>query len=289
MTLPPSMSDKLHVDTGLRILETESVSGGSINRAARIETDQGLFFLKWNQQAPADMFEREADGLNRLARANTGLVIPAIHSWSPPEEKTPGYLLMDYIHPDSGSTRAFQQLGEGLAQLHEKRAPQFGLDVDNYIGQLPQSNRRDESWDRFFIRERIEPQLRQAVDQQGLDRSLLTNWSRLAERLGEIFPDAQPSLLHGDLWSGNFLFTQDQRPVLVDPAVYYGHPEMELAFTKMFGGFSSEFYDAYQSVHPLPPGFPDRVPVYNFYPLLVHANLFGGGYLQQSADFLKRF
>ncbi|MEX2586312.1 MAG: fructosamine kinase family protein [Balneolaceae bacterium] len=289
MTLPPTLSDKLEDETGLRILGTESVSGGSINRTARIETDQGFFFLKWNRQAPADMFEREADGLNRLARANTGLVIPAIHSWSPPEDEIPGYLLMDYIHPDGGSNRAFRKLGEGLAQLHEETAPQFGLDVDNYIGRLPQSNRRDENWARFFIRERVEPRLRQAVEQQGLDPSLLTNWSRLAGRLREIFPAAQPSLLHGDLWSGNFLFNRDQRPVLVDPAVYYGHPEMELAFTKMFGGFSSEFYDAYQSVHPLPSGFPDRVPIYNFYPLLVHANLFGGGYLRQSADFLKRF
>lgn len=289
MTLPPTLSDKLQNNTGLRIFGAESVSGGSINRAARIETDQGLFFLKWNQQAPADMFEREADGLNRLARATTGLVIPAIHSWAPPEEEAPGYLLMDYIQSDNGSTRAFQQLGERLAQLHELTAPQFGLDVDNYIGRLPQSNRKYDSWTQFFIRERIEPRLQQAVNQQGLNRSLLTNWSRLAGRLEDVFPPAQPSLLHGDLWSGNFLFNQEQEPVLIDPAVYFGHPEMELAFTRMFGGFSSEFYDAYESVHPLPSGFPDRVPIYNFYPLLVHANLFGGGYLQQSTDFLKRF
>jgi fructosamine-3-kinase len=128
-----------------------------------------------------------------------------------------------------------------------------------------------------------------AINSGKMDQTALKAWSRITSKLDQLLPKTEPSLVHGDLWSGNYLFDIDGVAVLIDPAVYYGHPEMDLAFSKMFGGFSAEFYRGYESVLPLERGFDNRVPIYNLYPLLVHVNLFGGHYISQANGVLNRF
>jgi len=285
--IPTNLSNHLAEALNLEIIKSQSVSGGSINRAAKITTNCGDMFLKWNTNAPDDFFEKEADGLKRLATARTALRIPDVISSGKPVNSRPGFLLMEFIDEGrSGNSFAF---GQNLAKLHQTDIDQFGLDTDNYIGSLPQSNRRHDNWITFFTEERINPQIQMAVDSGKLSRGILQNWDRLSRKLNEIFPPTKPSLLHGDLWSGNYLFDSSGSGVLIDPAVYYGHPEMDLAFTKMFGGFSSEFYRGYESELPLEPGFSERVPIYNLYPLLVHVNLFGGHYTSQFNSTLRNF
>jgi len=285
--IPTKLSNHLAEALNLEIIKSQSVSGGSINRAAKITTNCGDMFLKWNTNAPDDFFEKEADGLKRLATARTALRIPDVISSGKPVNSRPGFLLMEFI--EEGRSGNSFEFGQNLAKLHQTGIDQFGLDTDNYIGSLPQSNRRHDEWIDFFVEERINPQIQMAVDSGKLSRGILQNWDRLSGKLNEIFPPTKPSLLHGDLWGGNYLFDSSGSGVLIDPAVYYGHPEMDLAFTKMFGGFSSEFYKGYESELPLEPGFSERIPIYNLYPLLVHVNLFGGHYTSQFHSTLRKF
>lgn len=285
--IPSTLSNHLADTLNLDIKKSQSVSGGSINRAAKISTNRGDLFLKWNSNAPNDFFEKEADGLKRLDSAGTALRIPNVISSGKPEDGRPGYLLMEFI--EEGRSGDSYEFGRNLSKMHQTNADQFGLEVDNYIGSLPQSNSHHDNWINFFVKERINPQIQMAVDSGKLNSGIFQNWERLASKLDEIFPSVKPSLLHGDLWGGNYLFNSEGKAVLIDPAVYYGHPEMDLAFTKMFGGFSGEFYRGYESESPLVPGFSERVPIYNLYPLLVHVNLFGGHYISQFNSILRKF
>lgn len=289
MSIPGSLLTYLTQDLEINVEQVSPVSGGSINRAVRIRTTETELFLKWNDSAPRDMFLKEAKGLELLEKADTGLVIPSIVAFNSANEAIPGFLLMEFIEPQRGDGEASRKLGQELARLHSHTTTSFGLNHHNYIGRLPQSNTPHSSWTSFFINERIEPQLKMAYERNALNRSVVKNWSKLAGKLPDIFPPAEPSLIHGDLWDGNYFFDPENRPVLIDPAVYYGHPEMEIAFTKMFGGFSDKFYDAYAFESPLEPGFNERVEIYNLYPLLVHANLFGGHYASQARAFLSQF
>lgn len=285
--IPAELSTHLSEILNLEIKKSYSVSGGSINRAAKISTNRGDLFLKWNNNAPDDFFEKEADGLKRLDSAETALLIPNVISSGNPKDGRPGYLLMEFI--EEGRSGDSFEFGRNLSKMHQTNADQFGLEVDNYIGSLPQSNNRHDNWINFFVKERIIPQIQMAVDSGKLSSGIFQNWERLSTKLNEIFPSAKSSLLHGDLWGGNYLFNSEGKAVLIDPAVYYGHPEMDLAFTKMFGGFSGDFYEGYESETPLAPGFSKRVPIYNLYPLLVHVNLFGGHYISQFNSILRKF
>ena len=285
--IPQSLKELLLKDQRIEIQNEQIVSGGDINQSYKLSTNRGEFFLKLNNNVPHDFFEKEAEGLNELRESDSNLIIPKVIAVGRTESDTPGFLLMEFIH-DSGAGDSFQ-FGMELAKLHQKKRPLFGLNSDNYIGSLPQSNRDHKSWADFFNHERIHPQLKMAVDSGKLSRTFISNWGEISKRLNERFPNCQPSLLHGDLWGGNYLFDKKGLAVLIDPAVYYGHPEMDLAFTRMFGGFSEEFYEGYESISPLEPGFTDRISLYNLYPLLVHANLFGGHYISQVEHQLKRF
>lgn len=287
MTIPDSITAFLNSELSISIKAVKPVSGGSINRAAKISTERGDLFLKWNRSAPEDFFEKEAAGLRLLRNADSDIRVPEVVAERGADGERPGFLLMEYIEP--GSNGDSYKFGEELAALHGNRAEKFGLEQDNYIGSLPQSNNRRGHWLSFFSEMRIEPQLKMAVDSGKLDSTSQKGWIGLLKRLDTIIPECKPSLLHGDLWSGNYIFDSQGRAVLIDPAVYYGHPEMDLSFSKMFGGFDASFYEGYRSVAPLEPDFEDRVPVYNLYPLLVHVNLFGGHYSDQCRRFLMKF
>jgi len=285
--IPTSVQNALQDFFSISVDSVRSVSGGSINRAYKISADNAEYFLKINASAPPDFFTREAEGLRELNKAGTDLIIPEVITAEEPSEDHSGFLLMEFI-PSSQSGDSFS-FGAELAKLHQTKRSRFGFHTDNYIGSLPQKNSDRDDWISFFSDCRIEPQLKMAIDSGKLRSAILTNWERLLSTLPDMIPGCSPSLLHGDLWGGNYLFDSDGKAVLIDPAVYYGHPEMDLAFTKMFGGFSIDFYDGYESESPLEPRFSERVPVYNLYPLLVHVNLFGGHYTSQFTSLLKRF
>lgn len=285
--IPQSIQDYLSENLNISSVKAHRLSGGSINQAVKITDGRNDYFLKWNHNVPDDFFEKEAEGLKLLNSAGTLLRIPEATASGKSSETSPGFLLMEYV--DEGRNGDSFTFGAELAKLHQTNAGNFGLDSDNYIGSLPQSNKYHETWNSFYVNERINPQLKQAVDSGILNGSLIKNWERLSSRLDELLPDCKPSLIHGDLWSGNYLFDKNGRAVLIDPAVYYGHPEMDLAFSHMFGGFSDEFYRGYESVSPMESGFPERIPIHNLYPLLVHVNLFGGHYASQCTRFLQKF
>jgi fructosamine-3-kinase len=168
-----------------------------------------------------------------------------------------------------------------LAKLHEVKSDQYGLDHDNYIGSLAQSNTKHPDWKSFFITERIQPQLKLAMEKGLIDMEMIKQFESFFDHFDDLIPEEPPALLHGDLWNGNYLVSNSGKAALIDPAVYFGHREMDLAMTKLFGGFDAEFYQAYNEKFPLKKGWEKRIPIHNLYPLLVHVNLFGSGYVSQ--------
>lgn len=287
MPIPQSIKDRLIDEYNISINSETSVSGGSINRAYRIGTNEGDLFLKYNTSAPADFFKREADGLKLLKSAATDIRVPDVIAAQVPSGHSAGFLVIEFI--ESGSSGNAERFGAALAELHQRNSDQFGMSEDNYIGSLPQSNQKHSNWPCFFSEERIKPQLKMAVNSGKMEAGVHKQWNRISAKLTRLLPETEPSLVHGDLWSGNYMYDNEGRSVLIDPAVYYGHPEMDLAFSKLFGGFSKEFYSGYESVRPLEDNFDDRVPIYNLYPLLVHVNLFGGHYISQAKSVLNRY
>jgi fructosamine-3-kinase len=287
--LPDSLRSEIEVQLGHKVKSLSPVSGGSINEAAKLEIEElGSCFLKWNRLADPDMFVKEVTGLELLKKADTGLRIPKVMLQGTHEGQI-GYLLLEFIEDGRPGNSSAKKFGRQLAALHDNRNNQFGLDEDNYIGRLPQSNNKHSDWVTFFIEERMEPQLNMALEAGKFQSSISAAFNAMYRELPDIFPDARPSLLHGDLWGGNYFYDREGTAVIYDPAVYYGHREIELAFTHLFGGFSSSFYRAYDSTLSIEPGFEDRKDIYNLYPLLVHTNLFGGSYARQVEGIVKKF
>lgn len=287
--IPDSLQPLLWDTLGREIASTRRVSGGSINQAAKITLADGTdCFLKWNRSADPRMFSVEEKGLALLDSAETTLRVPEVFATGQTEEGT-GFLVQEFLVEGRAGPGSPRQFGRGLAQLHRHRTEHYGLDHDNFIGRLPQSNSRHEEWVPFFIEERLEPQLERAIKTERLNKGIRKNFESLYKQLNDIFPDEPPSLIHGDLWGGNYFYDDSGTPTIYDPAVYYGHREMELAFTHLFGGFSGDFYSSYEESYPLEAGFMDRKNIYNLYPLLVHTNLFGGSYARQVESIIRRF
>lgn len=287
--LPDALHQRLERELGHPVLHCTPVHGGDIHQALRFDTPDGPLFLKWSQSSLPSIFEREAAGLQLLREADHPARIPAVHAWANPDDNRAGYLLLDYLENVPFHEEGMEALGTAVARLHDNERERFGLSVDNYIGSLPQSNRESDNWIQFFREERVEPQLKFALDSGRLQTADWKAWERISGKLETLLPRSAPSLLHGDLWSGNVLCCRDGTPALIDPAVYYGNPEMEIAFTKLFGGFTDTFYRSYYSVRPEVSGFSERIPVYQLYPLLVHTNLFGGHYAQRVQQILSRY
>lgn len=284
--IPQSLQTELESRMGCRMLGSESLSGGCIHHARKVETNQGSFFLKYNSREQAHNLEVEAKGLAHLNEVNA-LPVPQVKA-----QGTVGsmaFLLMEYIPPTARGPRFWEDFGEGLARLHLNSQETFGLDYDNYIGSLPQSNRNHTDWYTFFVQERIRPLLKMAIDRNHLRRATEARFESLFENLNDFFPVEPPALLHGDLWNGNFVVGPEGGVVLIDPSVYYGHREMELAFMHLFDSHPRTLYEAYDSVYPLEKGWQSRRDLYNLYPLLVHVNLFGGGYISAVMKLLERY
>lgn len=262
------------------------VSGGCINNTLKLETDQGPFFLKWNDNADDDMFDKEAQGLELLANQNL-MNLPAVLGRGKADGRN--FLLLSFIQKSPPAPHFWQVFGSSLANLHKVSSPRFGLSHNNYIGRLPQNNEEKDSWIDFFIERRLEVQLGLAIYNGLVDKDFAKRFRLIYAQLPGILPEEPPALLHGDLWSGNFMVGDGGLPFVYDPAVYFGHREIELAFTRLFGGFDRAFYQSYHDSYPLEPGFEQRVDIYNLYPLLVHVNLFGSSYLSGINQTLRRF
>jgi protein-ribulosamine 3-kinase len=252
------------------------IAAGNINQGIFVGTSSGRFFLKTNFEPSADIFLREAEGL-RLLKSNTSLTVPEVIAFG--REQDQNFLLMEWVESGRNANLYWENLGEGLAELHMATQKQFGLQEDNYIASLPQINSTQEDWCGFFISNRLEPLVGKAFYKGMIDAPFLKKFQSIYTKLQGIFPKEKPALIHGDLWSGNVMTDEKGNPALIDPAVYFGHREMDIAFSKLFGGFSERFYNLYDEVFPLEPGFEEREAIYNLYPLLVHLLLFGTSYL----------
>ncbi|MFM7022258.1 MAG: fructosamine kinase family protein [Flavobacteriales bacterium] len=275
-TFLQAIEGKLNVKIGKAI----PVSGGSINAAYCIITDKGKFFVKCNSASRyPGMFEKEAGGL-RLLASSAAIALPEIVL----EDES--FLVLKWVEVGRRKSNFYEIFGRQLAEMHRFSSANFGLDHDNYIGSLQQKNDWKKSWTEFFITCRIEPLLESAKQHpSGIQKNLAS----LYKQLDNIFPVEKPALLHGDLWSGNYMVNETGNPLLIDPAVYFGHREMDIAMTTLFGRCDDAFYQSYHNAYPLHPGWEERIDICNLYPLLVHVNLFGRSYWSGVENILNRF
>ncbi len=264
------------------ITEARRVSGGCIHTAVRVEVaGVGPLFLKWNEDLPSEVFAAEADGLHALARSSS-LRVPAVVAHGGGREG-PSWLLLEYVPAGRPGPDFAEALGVGLAALHQPGSAAHGWPRDNFIGSLGQANEALEDWATFWRDVRLAPQLSLARSRGyfrgGDGRELDVIINRVAEAAGDAGTEGA-SLLHGDLWSGNVYAGPAGEPVLVDPAVYRGHREVDLAMSELFGGFPPGYLEAYSAILPISPEYRRvRRWLYQLYDLLVHVNLFGGPYV----------
>ncbi|MCF8199729.1 MAG: fructosamine kinase family protein [Sulfuritalea sp.] len=262
------------------------VSGGSIHHAWLLTDGRQRYFVKTGAIGIAPMFTAEAKGLQALA-AVAVLRTPTFITLG--QTAAQAFLVLEYLDLAPLDQRSGTQLGESLAQLHRASAEAYGWSEDNFIGTTPQLNTTHASWPHFFGERRLRPQL-ELAQTRGMDKSLLEKAHALTECIGGLFIDYRPlpSLLHGDLWSGNAARCSDGTAVIFDPACYYGDRETDIAMAELFGGFPTEFFAAYRVVWPLDPGYEARKPLYNLYHILNHFNLFGGAYLGQAQRMIEK-
>ncbi|HEY8401401.1 MAG TPA: fructosamine kinase family protein [Cytophagaceae bacterium] len=271
-------------ELGLLQVDLQPLSGGCISSAFKVSVPGAEYFIKVNAENKG-LFAAESEGLRLLKDTHTVNVPEVIASgiWG-----DYGFLILELIHSGRPASQFWDKFAEGLASLHKNTSDYYGLSSDNYIGALPQINSPGNNWIEFFITHRLEYQLKMAMDAGKIPKSVCDDFQLLYKKLPDLLVLEPPALIHGDLWSGNFIVNSKGEAALIDPAVYYAHREIEIAFTTLFGGFDSRFYSVYQEVFPFQPGFEDRIDIYNLYPLLVHVNLFGGSYLGSVKSILKR-
>ena len=272
--------------------QVDRVGGGCISPAARIRSATGrAAFLKWSEEPGRGGFGPEAAGLAVLSRAG-GPRVPEVMAFEAGGPGVRGWILLEFIDAGPPTPETASSLGSRLAGLHRSLSDSLpGWEEDGYIGSLPQTNHADgPSWPEFWRDKRLQKQWTQAEAYFGGDTR--RNWDRLIERIDPLLGAWEVdglSLLHGDLWSGNVLTDLDGAPVLVDPAVYCGHREVDLAMMELFGGFDPEVFKKYERSAPLVPGYREtRRDIYQLYPLLVHVNLFGSGYVARVEERVKR-
>lgn len=267
------------------VTEITRVHGGDISAAYKVTSKDAAYFLKLNDNASLPgMFLKEADGLHAisaLSSANAPAVIAA------GDDGFTQYLLLSWIEEQQPTVNFWEKFGGSLAAMHRCTNASFGWHTSNYIGSLPQQNTFLNTWEEFFITCRIEPMLKRLADEKKFLPADLKQCEAFAQRINHLFPKEPPALLHGDLWAGNFITAANDIPVLIDPAVYFGHREMDIGMSRLFGGFPGKFYDAYHEAYPLEKGWRQRVRLAQLYPLLVHAVLFGGSYVQQARLIIK--
>jgi len=264
------------------------VSGGSINSCWQVFFNENSFFVKVNSAVSyPGMFKAEAAGLGEL-QSHDVIKVPDVIG----EGQIDGYhfLILEWINPGRNTVQSQELFGRQLADLHRIKHAKFGLDYNNYMGSLPQPNKLTETYTEFFIEYRLKPQVKIALAKKILPLELERSFNILYGILGSMLDkEVFPSLVHGDLWSGNYLIDTSGVPVLIDPAISFSYREVDIAMTTLFGGFDNRFYDSYHESFPLAKGWQERMDLWNLYPLLIHLNLFGRGYLRQIQAALNKY
>jgi fructosamine-3-kinase len=288
--MTPDLGNAVARRMGSNVVAAEPLAGGDIHAALCVRLADGRrVFVKSHPSAPGTMFAAEARGLEWLREAGA-LRVPEVLAFSDPAARDgTRFLILEYIEPAPKVAAFDELLGRSLAQVHRAGSPTFGFDHDNFIGPLAQLNAPAADWPTFYAERRLEPLLRQAADAGLAGTRLRRDFEALFARMTDLVgPPEPPSRLHGDLWGGNLHIDDRGHPCLIDPAVYGGHREIDLAMMRLFGGFGPRVFHAYREAWPLLRGVEERVALYQLYPLLVHLNVFGAAYSSGVASALER-
>ena len=274
-------------DCDLNVQQYERMHGGDINSSYSLFTSIGKCFLKLNDKNRYPlMFTREANGLDKLRELCTLKIPQVIKQGSCNDQQ---YLLLEWMEKGAPKKDMWENFGRGLAMMHKQPQEYFGLDEDNYIGSLNQNNNRHNEWDSFYSECRIMPLVKELFEAGSFSSTNIKDAEFFCSLLKNIFPSEPPSLVHGDLWAGNYMISSSGYAAIFDPAVYFGHREMDIGMTKLFGGFDRQFYEAYNEAYPLEKGWEKRLSITQLYPLLVHAVLFGGHYISEVKHIFSAF
>jgi protein-ribulosamine 3-kinase len=285
-SLPTDLIEALQPFAG-SIRSARPVSGGCIANAVKLDADRGRFFLKWGDESTGQRFVAEEAGLRQLRRVSRIIRIPEVIACA---STGLSFLLLEWIEEGGSDSKDWRALGKGLAELHRVEGESYGFPSDNFIGRLPQHNQEARRWTDFFRERRLAPQVEMASARGVWKKEWTPSMDRLLVALDTILPENPPrSVLHGDLWRGNCLFDSDSRPVLIDPAAYFGDRETDLAMMALFGGFAVDAFDAYEHAWPLAAGWRERREVYQLYHLINHLNHFGGSYAADVGAIITRY
>ncbi|MCB0652629.1 MAG: fructosamine kinase family protein [Saprospiraceae bacterium] len=287
MHLPPAIKEAIERELSTTILKVSPLSGGDINIAGLLHTSHGNFFVKINDSPDSErILQTEAKGLKLLKKSNKIGVAKVMGQGN---TATSAWLLLDYIPQGTPSPKFWELFGHALANLHRQTNNHYGLDHHNFIGSLPQYNDAKADGIDFLIHQRLYPQLEMALNSAQLNSRDAEHFEHLFKQFPDMIPNEPPSLIHGDLWSGNFICSEKGQSILIDPAVSFAHREMDLAMSRLFGGFAQRFYAAYEESYPTAPGLEQRIGIYQLYYLLVHVNIFGRGYVGQVRSVLSQY
>ena len=264
------------------------IKGGDINDAFRLESFDKKYFLKVNSANNfPHLFKKEARALEAIKKTKTFSVPKVVNVGEAGKDFQ--YLLLEWMETSTPTVVNWENLGKNLAKLHQNTSKQFGWSEDNYIAIVVQPNSLTDSWSEFYAKNRIMPMMKLLQNKQLINSKQIKSAENLCKQLNSIFPEEKPALLHGDFWNGNILANKKGEFSVIDPAIYYGHREMDLAIAKLFGGFDDVFFDAYHENNPLSPNFEERLPIAQLFPLLIHAYLFEGYYVKDVQTILKKF
>ncbi|WP_101842324.1 fructosamine kinase family protein [Halobacillus sp. Marseille-P3879] len=270
------------------IQEIKSVSGGDINEAFYVKTEEQTYFMKGNQNVPSHFFKAEASGLEAIRHTQT-VSVPEVYYYDEPDENEIGMMALEWIEASS-TYDSSEKLGEKLALMHKQTADHYGFGEPTFVGELDQPNEWKDSWVEYYRDNRLHHQYLIGKENGRINGKRQKRMETLLTHLDKFVP-AEPSasLLHGDLWGGNYLTSKEGEPFLIDPSIVYGDPQFEIAFTELFGGFAPSFYSSYQQVSPLYSEYKEVKPLYQLFYLLVHLNIFGEMYGSSVDRILKKY
>ncbi len=285
MPIPEYVKQHLCQVLGEDELTIQKATGGDIHESFVVETPSATYFLKFNKREHAfDMFEAEVKGLQRLGQV---VATPEYHRHEA-LDKGGAYLLLTYYPPGQKTDDFWMTAGRNLAEIHQQRGVLHGSDQPGYLGTVAMPAFQDSSWKIAFLDGYLQPLVEVITQKDQFDEKARKLWTRVRGRIPFLIEEATPSLLHGDLWSGNLYCAVEELPLWIDPSIRYGHREIDLAMTTLFGGFPAPFYDAYHEVFPPSPGWPQRESIYHLYPLFAHVAMFGLAYLDQANHTMER-